>query len=153
MQDHHGLILALQCRPWVSLSLQITSRLGSINAIVTPVQGCHHLAEDSPNKFFLCKVSRLLQLFDDCAKVTSTTIFHVDVELLGLLQMFSMEVLNDVGMAERREDRKLGMQLFSLFRGHLQVIDLFATQNLRLVNIYALVEYSVRKQTWPSDFR
>lgn len=40
-----------------------------------------------------------------------------------------MEVADDIRMSEGGQDLELGMQLFSLLLGHLQVADLFSTQD------------------------
>lgn len=49
-----------------------------------------------------------------------------------MLQMFSMEIADDIGMLERCKNGEFSCQLVALFLRHLKVIDLFSTQYLGL---------------------
>ncbi len=52
------------------------------------------------------------------------------MEVLRRLDMLTVIVGHDVRVTQRTEDRKLGMELLSLFLRHTDVIDLLSTEDL-----------------------
>ena len=65
---------------------------------MTSVQGSNNLRKDPPHELLFSVLAGSFQVLDDGSQVTTTAILHVDVEVLAVLQMFSMEVADYVGM-------------------------------------------------------
>ena len=49
---------------------------------------------------------------------------------MARFEVFAMVVSDDIGMTEGAQDIEFGRELFSLLLGHLDVVDLFATEDL-----------------------
>jgi len=81
---------------------------------VAAVQCADDLAEDAPYKLLLAHLVVVLEVADHTTQVTVPAVFHVQVQILGRLDVVSLEVGDDVWVSEFLEDRKLGLQLFAL---------------------------------------
>jgi hypothetical protein len=112
----------------------IVANLRRVAASVAPEQRRSQLGQDAPHEVFGRQLAATLVVVDDLAQVSISAVLHVQVEVLGLLQVFALKVLHDVGMAELLEDAELGLQLFLLFLRHFLVTDLLAAENLRSVS-------------------
>lgn len=73
------------------------------------VEGRNELRKDAPHKRLLSILVLLLQLLDDPTEISITAVFHVQVQILGRLEVFAVVVADNVGMAQRREDLELGV--------------------------------------------
>lgn len=100
--------------------------------MMASVERRHQLGKDAPDILFLSKLIFLGQLLDDPAQVTATTILHVEVQFLTRSQVVAMVVCDDVGMAERTQNGKLGMKLLPLLQGHFHVLDFLSAEDLGL---------------------
>jgi hypothetical protein len=108
MQDHNT---ASRCSWFRSItqSHDITPNFRRVNAIVTPVKGSDQLSEHAPHKALFRVLFLDLKVFDDATEISISTIFHIEVEVLSGLQVFSVVVSDDVWVSKRRENRKLGV--------------------------------------------
>jgi hypothetical protein len=104
----------------------VTAGRGGILAIVTAVQSTHDLAEDAPDKLLFTHLVLVLQVTDDAPQVAVSAVLHVEVKVLGCLDVVAFEVGDNVWVSEFLEDGKLGLQLFALLLGHFEVADLFS---------------------------
>lgn len=76
---------------------------------MTSIQGSDNLCKYPPYELLCRKLAGRLQILDDCPQVSAATVFHIDVQVLAVLQMFSMEIADDVGVLERRQYREFGI--------------------------------------------
>jgi len=99
-------------------------------AVVAAVQGADDLAEDAPHKLLLAHLVLVLEVADDTAEVAVAAVFHVQVKVLGCLDVVALKVGDNVGVSQLFQDGQFGLQLFALFLGHFEVADLFPAENL-----------------------
>ena len=100
------------------------------------IQRSCELRHYTPHKVLLGIFVCLDKVFDYCSQVSSTTVLHVQIKVLGRLEMFAMIVGHDVGVSQGTQDIKFGGELFALFVGHLYIVYLFATKDLiRGINV------------------
>lgn len=76
---------------------------------VAAVQRADDLAEDAPYKLLLAHLVVVLEVADHATQVTVPAVFHVQVQILGRLDMVTLEVGDDVRVSEFLEDGKLGL--------------------------------------------
>lgn len=86
---------------------------GRIDAIVASVQGRNKLRKYFPNKLFIRILFTLNKVPNDTTKITIATIFHIQMEVLGLFQVFTMVVTDDVRVSKSRKNLEFGVQLFT----------------------------------------
>lgn len=108
----------------------ITASRRRIFTVVAAVQGTDNLAEDAPDKLLLAHLVLVLQVANDSSQVAVSAVLHVEVKVLGCLDMVAFEIGDNVWVSEFLQDGKLSLQLFALLLGHFEVADLFAAQNL-----------------------
>lgn len=126
MQNSHGTCRRLDTSSRaLSQAQNIGANLWGVDTIVTPVEGHDELAENAPNEALLSALALELQVLDDPTKVSVSTILHVQMQVLAELQMLSVVVGDNVGMAKMRQDLELGVELLALLLGHALVGDFF----------------------------
>lgn len=96
---------------------------------MTSVQGHDELTEDAPNKALLRSLSFVLQVLDHSSEVAISAVLHVQVKILAGFEVLTMVVGDDVGVAQVREDLKLGMKLLAFLLGHSKVGDFLAAHD------------------------
>lgn len=88
---------------------------------MTPIQGHDQLAEDAPDKAFLGSLTLHCEVLDDTTEVAVAAVLHVQVQVLADLEVFTVVVGDDVGMAEGRQNLELGVELLALLLRHSEV--------------------------------
>lgn len=101
-------------------------------AIVASIQCANQLGEDSPHEVLLSKPVPILQLSDVPSQISITAILHVQMQVMTRLQVLTMAILHDIGMAQTLQNPKLGVQLLLLPIRHACVGYLFAAQHLAI---------------------
>lgn len=109
------------CRSPLCQTQNIGADLGRVDAVVTPIQGHDQLAEDAPDKAFLGPLTLHCEVLDDTAEVAVAAVLHVQVQVLADLEVFTVVVGNDVGVAEGRQNLELGVELLALLLRHSEV--------------------------------
>jgi hypothetical protein len=129
MKNHRSLAVAdrLCIR---AKSHDIASSRRRVFSKVAAVEGADDLAEDAPDELLLAQLVLVLQIADDAPEVAVPAVFHVQVQVLGRLDVVALEIRDDVGMAKFLEDGELGLELFTFFRRHLLVADLLSAEDL-----------------------
>ena len=94
------------------------------------IQRSCELRHYTPHKVFLGIFVRVDKVFDYCSQVSSTTVLHVQIKVLGRFEVFAMIVGHDVGVSQGAQDVEFGGELLALLVGHLYIVYLFATQYL-----------------------
>jgi hypothetical protein len=89
-----------------------------------------NLAKDAPYKLLLANLVLVLEVSDDAPQIAIATVFHVQMQVLGGLDVVPLKVCDDVGMPEFLENGELGLELFALLLRHFQVADFLAAQDL-----------------------
>jgi hypothetical protein len=108
----------------------VTACCGRVFTIVAAVQRADDLAEDAPHKLLLAHLVLVLQVPDDAPQVAVAAVFHVQVKVLRGLDVVTLEVGDDVRVAELFQDREFGLELLALLLRHLEIADLFPAENL-----------------------
>lgn len=131
VQDGHGSGRDLGIATGIALRQpqDVGADLGRIDAIMAAVESHDELTEDAPDKALLGPLSLELEVLDDATEVTVAAVFHVQMQVLADLEMLAVVVGHNVGMAQMREDLKLGMELLALLLGHAQVRDFLAAHD------------------------
>jgi len=127
----------MQNHPMPNLTLQHLSlphhsllpRPRRILPIMTPIQRSHQLREDTPHEVLFGQHIPLPQLLDIPAQVAVAAVLHVEVDVVGGLDVLARVVLHDVGVAQGLEDVELGGELGFLAVGHAGVGDFFAAED------------------------
>ena len=110
MQDHYLVLGSKASRFNLSDHLHdIFAHLGWIHAVMASIERSDQLCKDAPDKFFLGILVGGCQVLDDLTQVSTTAILHVDVEVLRGLEVLPMIVGHNVWVAQRAQDRELGM--------------------------------------------
>lgn len=107
----------------------IAPNIRRIDTVVATEQGQNQLAEYAPNEALLRPLTLEGEVLDHPTEVAVAAVLHVQVQILGDLQVFTVVVGDDVGVTEGREDLELGVELFALFLGHAQVGDFLAAHD------------------------
>jgi hypothetical protein len=97
---------------------------------VAAVQGADNLAEDTPDELLLAHLVLVLEVADDAPQVAIAAVFHVQVKVLGNLDVVALEVCDNVGVSKLFEDGQLGLQLFAFLGRHLLVADFLPAEDL-----------------------
>lgn len=104
-----------------------------INTIVTTVQRQGQLPKDTPDKGFGRSLTLVLEIPNNPAEISISAVFHVQVQVLARLEVFSVVVLDNVVVSKMREDLEFGVELLALLLGHAMVRDLLAAHDEAIV--------------------
>lgn len=107
----------------------IAPNIRRIDTVVTAEQGQDQLAEYAPHEALLCPLTLEGEVLDHPTEVAVAAVLHIQVQVLGDLQVLTVIVGDDVGVAEGREDLELGVELFALLLRHAQVGDFLAAHD------------------------
>lgn len=131
VQNSHCASRDLGCTVCVPLrqAQHLSSHLGRVDTVMASIQGQDELAEYAPDEALGRTLVLVLEILDNTAKVTITAVLHIQMQILAHLEMFSVVVCDDVGMAQVRQDLELGVELLALFLGHAEVGDLLAAHD------------------------
>lgn len=87
------------------------------------------LGENAPDEGLFGILILLLQVANDTAKVSIAAILHIEVEVLGHLEMLPVVITHNIGVAECGQDLELGVQLLPLLLRHLEIADFLAAED------------------------
>jgi hypothetical protein len=104
MQDHPITLFRLKFDLLPVSHLALVANLGWIFSIVAAVECTHELCKYAPNKLFLRIMIAIFQFLDVAAKITIPAILHVKMQVMAGLQVFSMAILDNVGVTQRFEN-------------------------------------------------
>lgn len=96
------------------------------------IQSLNQLCENVPDIVLVGIFLFVFQPLDLLAQVSASTILHINVQLLSGFEVLAVAVTNNIGMVERMEDYKFGLELLPLFDGHFEVLDFLATKDLEM---------------------
>lgn len=130
MQDHDLRLLPLETLLLWDRSQDVRSHRWRVDSIVAAIQSGHQLGQNTPNKLLFRIFVRGLEVLDDHAQVTAPAVFHVEIQVLRGLEVFSVVVGDDVGVSQGTQDIEFGRELFPFFLGHLDVVDFLPAENL-----------------------
>jgi hypothetical protein len=112
------------------------------------VKRSDELRKDLPNKLFLCVFVCVFKVLNHHAKVSTPAILHIQVQILGCLQMFSVIVCHDIWVSEGTQNVKFRGELLSLFLRHFYVVDFFATEYLSSMLVRLLRIFYTGPRVW-----
>ena len=110
--------------------LALHARRRRVLTIVTPIQRAHDLRKDAPHEVLIGVFTILRQLLDVPTQVAIATVLHIQMQIVGGLEVLARDKLDDVGVFEGGEVPQFLVELLALFRGHAAVGYLFATVDL-----------------------
>lgn len=93
-------LLSLETGCFGLWSQNIGSNLSGIVAIMAAEKGGHELRQNTPNELLLRIFVNLLKVLDDHAQISTTAVFHVQIQILAGLEVFAMVVSDDVRVSE-----------------------------------------------------
>lgn len=110
--QNHDLVLSTQTLWRFDLTRQaqhVCACFRRIEAVVATVEGSGQLREYAPDKSLLGELILSDKVPDQLAEISTTTVFHVQVQVLSVLEMVAVVVCDDVRVPQRTEDGELGM--------------------------------------------
>lgn len=100
-----------------------------VDAVVAPKKSGHQLREGVPHEGLGGPLALVLEVLDDPAEIPAAAVLHVQVQLLLGLEVLTVVVGHDVGVAEAREALELGVELLALLLRHFSVVDLLPAED------------------------
>jgi len=97
---------------------------------VATVQCGDKLGEYTPHEVLFSHLIALFHGLNSLSKIPLLAVFHVDVEIRRGFEVFSLVVGHDIWVPQVSEDSQFCLQLLPFFGRHLEVIDLFTTEDL-----------------------